>query len=85
MQNAEPHTFDVGTVKIKNENLYAGASTNAAFHPRLGDMNKFHFMPGPVFTEDKRKSVFNYQRQIWTHLGHFEQTELELIPSECYN
>lgn len=34
---------------------------------------------------NKRKTVFNYQRQIWTHLGHFKQIELELIPSECYN
>lgn len=47
----------------KKRNLHAGA--NAAFHP-VGwvDMNKFHFMPGLMFTEDKRKSVFNYQRQI---------------------
>lgn len=47
----------------KRENLHAGA--NAAFHPAGSvDMNKFHFMPGLMFTEDKRKSVFNYQRQI---------------------
>lgn len=65
MPNVEPYTFDVRTKnrKKKKGNLHAGA--NAAFHP-VGwvDMNKFHFMPGLMFTEDKRKSVFNYQRQI---------------------
>lgn len=40
---------------------------------------------GLYLQKNKRKTVSNYQRQIWTHLGHFEQIELELIPSECYN
>lgn len=30
--------------------------------------------------QKEENAVFNYQRQIWAHLGHSEQTEMKIIP-----
>lgn len=65
MPNVELHTFDVGTKNKKEGKKKIHAGANATVHPAgWVDVNKFHFMPGRMFTEDKRESVFNYQRQI---------------------